>query len=127
MKNNESMEMYLETIYTLGKKNSTVHAIDVATALNYSKPSVSRAMKLLQSNNYITLNNSMDISLTEEGLAKAKKVYERHVVLTKTFINLGAPKELAEEDACRIEHFISDEMFEIIKGHLKEGEIENDN
>lgn len=118
MKNNESIEMYLETIFTLCKESNNVHAIDVANALGYSKPSVSRAMKILQNNEYITINSNGAITLTDIGLERAKKVYERHIVLTKIFMDFGAPRALAEEDACRIEHFISDEMFAIIKKHI---------
>ncbi len=118
MKNNESMEMYLETILTLSSGSKNVHAIDVATEMNFSKPSVSRAMKLLKQNNYIEIDRGGAITLTELGRARAAKVYERHCILTKTFEMLGAPAKLAEEDACRIEHYISDELFDIIKKHV---------
>lgn len=118
MKNNESMEMYLETIYTLSLTSSNIHAIDICKALNYSKPSVSRAVKLLVSNEYILVNKDGVIELTDKGLEKAKDVYERHNVFTKLFMSYGAPRELAEEDACRVEHYISAEMFEIIKSKI---------
>lgn len=115
---NESMEMYLETIYTLQNSGKTVHAIDIANELNYSKPSVSRAMKLLVSNNYITINQQQDILLTEEGYNLAKSVYEKHTILTNFFMSVGADKALAEENACRIEHVITDELFLIIKNKM---------
>ena len=115
MKIRESEEMYLETILLLHKQKSSVHAIDIAGELGFSKPSVSRAVGLLEKNGYITRNTSGEIMLTEAGLKKATDIYERHRVITALLEKAGANKELAEENACRIEHVISDEMFEILK------------
>ena len=109
MRTHESEEMYLETIYLLKKSRGTVRSVDVVEELGYAKSSVSRGVNLLQKRGYI------DIEFTEEGLRKAESVYERHRVLTAALMKLGAGRELAENDACRIEHIISPEMFEIIK------------
>lgn len=119
MKNNESMEMYLETILKLAETSNNVHSIDVANEMNFSKPSVSRAMKLLKEQDFIKIDKSGAITLTEAGKERAAKVYERHCILTKIFEILGAPAKLAETDACRIEHYISDELFQIIKKHVE--------
>lgn len=115
MKTRESEEMYLETILLLREQKSAVHAIDIAGELGFSKPSVSRAVGLLEKNGYITRNVSGEILLTESGLKKATDIYERHRVITALLEKTGANKELAEENACRIEHVISVEMFEILK------------
>ena len=117
---NESEEMYLETIYILGKKHCSVRAIDIATELNYTKASVSVALKKLEQANYITRNNQGEISLTEKGLSKANNIYARHSIITNLLMKVGAPKEIAEDNACRIEHVISDEMFEILKKYVGE-------
>lgn len=119
MKYRESEEMYLETILLLKKQKSAVHAIDIAGELGFSKPSVSRAVGLLEKNGYITRTPSGEISLTDAGLQKATDIYERHRVITQLLIKTGADKELAEENACRIEHVISPEMFEILKKFLE--------
>lgn len=118
MKNNESMEMYLETIYLLVKSGKKVHSIDVANAMGYSKPSISRAMRLLEKDNYIIFHQDGQLELTESGYAKASQVYEKHTILTKFFVSLGASSELAEDNACRIEHIISEELFLIIKNKV---------
>ena len=118
MKLQESGEMYLETIYLLQSKNPFVRSIDVATEMNFSKPSISRAMGILRDNGYITMGSDGKISLTDEGLRIAKKTYERHEVLTKAFICLGVDPKVAEDDACRVEHVISDETFDAIKKNL---------
>lgn len=115
MKTRESEEMYLETILLLREQKSAVHAIDIAGELGFSKPSVSRAVGLLEKNGYITRTPSGEILLTESGLKKATNIYERHRVITALLERTGADKELAEENACRIEHVISEEMFEILK------------
>lgn len=115
MKTHESEEMYLETILLLREQKSAVHAIDIAGELGFSKPSVSRAVGLLEKNGYITRTPSGEILLTESGLKKATDIYERHRVITALLERTGADKELAEENACRIEHVISEEMFEILK------------
>ncbi len=115
MKTHESEEMYLETILLLREQKSAVHAIDIAGELGFSKPSVSRAVGLLEKNGYITRTSSGEILLTESGLKKATDIYERHRVITALLERTGADKELAEENACRIEHVISEEMFKILK------------
>ena len=112
--------MYLETIYILSKKQENVRSIDIARKMNFSKPSVSRAVKNLQSENYIDIDSNGFITLTSNGLAIAKKIYERHEVFTQILVSLGVDPEIAEEDACRIEHVVSDETFRVIKKHLKE-------
>lgn len=120
MKNNESMEMYLETIYLISKRGVKVHSIDVATEMGYSKPSISRAMKLLEKKEYIIFHQDGELELTDLGLKRAKEVYEKHIILTDFFVNLGASKKIAEDNACRIEHIISNELFEIIKEKIKD-------
>ena len=114
----ESGEMYLETIYVLSQNSSTVRAIDVGEQMGFSKPSVSRAVGILKKDGLIYIDDQGFIKLTEEGGAKAKSIYERHVVLTKLFINLGVDEETAANDACRIEHYMSDKTFEAIKAHM---------
>ena len=115
MKLQESAENYLETIFFLEKKLNRVRSIDIANELNYSKPSVSIAMKNLKNNEYIEIDKDGFILLTEKGLNVAKKMYERHVLLSKWLISLGVNPDIATEDACRIEHVISSESFEAIK------------
>ena len=116
----ESAEMYLETIYILSKENEYVRSIDIAKKMNFSKPSVSRAMKNLSNEDYISIDGNGYITLLDKGLKIAKKIYERHDVLTKYFIKLGINPKVAEDDACRIEHVISDETFNAIKNLIKE-------
>ena len=111
----ESGEMYLETIYILLKENPTVRAIDVGEHMGFSKPSVSRAMGLLRDSGYITTDGSGYISLTDSGRQIAEKIYERHTLLTEMFVSLGVARETAAEDACKIEHVISQESFEAMK------------
>ena len=115
----ESGEMYLETIYILSKKNGYVRAIDVSEYMGFSKPSVSRAMGLLKTGGYVTADEHGCLSLTDVGLETAEKIYERHTVLTDLLVRLGVDEETAAEDACRIEHVISDKSFQAIKGHVK--------
>lgn len=115
---NESREMYLESIYVLCKKNSAVRSIDVAEYMNYSKPSVSRAVGLLKSQNLISVDDEGYITLTAAGVENAQKIYERHTVLSRALAMLGVDEETAAEDACRIEHVISDPSFEAIKKHI---------
>ena len=114
----ESGEMYLETIYILSNELENVRSLDVARYMKFSKPSVSRAMGLLRNSRYIAVDEKGYISLTNSGLEIAEKIYERHVVLTKLLTDIGVSPETASEDACRIEHVISDESFEAIKSHL---------
>lgn len=115
MKIHESAENYLETILVLRKRNGNVRAIDIANELEFSKPSVSVAMKNLRNNGYIQVDDAGSITLTQEGLQIAQSVYEKHTILTACFVALGVPQEIAAEDACRIEHVLSPESFEAIK------------
>ena len=111
----ESGEMYLESIYVLSQKLNGVHSIDISEYMGYSKPSVSRAVGLLKNGGYIRIDEDNHITLTESGLEIARKIYERHTVLTELLVKLGVSKETAAEDACKLEHAISDESFEAIK------------
>ena len=106
----ESAEMYLETIYTLSLKQTNVRSVDVAEALNYSRPSVSRAVGLLKKDGYLLMDEEGFLTLTEEGRALAEQIYERHTVLTAALEALGVDKETAAEDACKIEHDIDDDV-----------------
>lgn len=112
--------MYLETIYVLSQKIGSVRSLDVAEYMNYSKPSISRAMGLLKNGNYILIDAGGYITLTESGLEIAKKIYERHTVITRLLMMLGVDEETAAEDACKIEHDISEKSFEAIKNHAAE-------
>ena len=116
----ESGEMYLETIYILSQNHSSVRSIDVAEAMGYSKPSVSRALGLLKKNDYAETDTAGNITLTKEGKKIAKDIYERHTVLSTMFRRLGVDEKTAVEDACRVEHYISDKTFKAIKKHLKD-------
>ena len=113
----ESGEMYLETIYVLSKKNSSVRSINVCEYMGFSKPSVSRAVNMLKDKGYLTIADDGTLSLTKSGLTTAKKIYERHTLLTNFFIRLGVSEETALDDACKIEHYLSDETFTAIKKH----------
>ena len=115
----ESGEMYLETIYILSQESNSVRAIDIGEYMGFSKPSVSRALGLLKDEGLIKKDSDSHIILTQAGEILAKRIYERHTVLTKLFINLGVDKETATEDACRIEHYIRDTTFDAIKAHMK--------
>ena len=115
----ESGEMYLETIYILSQKSSSVRAIDVGEQMGFSKPSVSRAIGLLKKEGFVETDDLGYLKLTQKGDEKAKSIYDRHTVLTKLLINLGVSEETAANDACRIEHYISDETFNAIKAHMK--------
>ena len=119
MSMHESAEMYLETIYTLSLNSTSVRSIDVAEALTYSRPSVSRAVGLLKKDGYLLMDEEGFLTLTEEGRALAERIYERHTVLTAALEALGVDKETAAKDACKIEHDISDRTFEAIKAHMK--------
>ncbi len=118
MKMQESGEMYLETIYILSQEKEFVRSLDVAEHMNYSKPSVSRAVGLLKSSGYLLVDGNGHLALTESGRAIAAKIYERHTVLTKMFVDIGVDEKTATDDACRIEHYISDTSFNAIKKHL---------
>ena len=114
----ESGEMYLETIYILTQRSDSVRSIDVGEYMGYSKPSVSRAVGLLKKDGYIVIDEKGYINLTETGRQKAEQIYERHLILTSLFQNLGVDEEIASEDACRIEHYLSDKTFNAIKAHM---------
>ena len=111
----ESGEMYLETIYVLSKKSGTVRSIDICEQMGYSKPSISRAIGILKKGGYITVDRSGFISLTPSGETLAEKIYERHTIITDFLVNLGVERERASEDACKMEHILSDDSFEAIK------------
>jgi len=111
----ESAEMYLETIYQLSRKQTSVRSIDIAEAMGYSKPSISRAVGLLKNDGYLLVDKDGFLTLTEEGTVIAEKIYERHTVLSAALIALGVDRETAAEDACKIEHVISDSTFTAIK------------
>ncbi len=114
----ESGEMYLEAILVLSQKSGFVRSVDVGEYLGYSKPSVSRAMGLLRRGELIEVEKDGGLRLTEAGRTIAEKIYERHTVLSHVLMLLGVPEETAVKDACKIEHDISDESFEVIKQHL---------
>lgn len=114
----ESGENYLETLLRLKQKMGAVRSIDLAAELGYSKPSISRAVSVLKSNGFITVDAEGHLEFTDEGLARANEVYEKHRILTRFLCSLGVPEEAAEQDACRIEHVISDESFAVIKNSL---------
>ncbi len=115
----ESGEMYLETIYVLSQRSSAVRGIDIGEELGYSKPSVSRALGVLKDEGLVKKDEDGFIKLTEAGEILAKRIYERHSVLTKLLIGLGVDEKTAAEDACRVEHYISDTTFDAIKAHMK--------
>ena len=115
----ESGEMYLETIYILCKSKSLVRSIDVAEYMNFSRASVSRGIGLLKKQDFIMMDRDGYITLTEKGLKTAEKIYERHTVISKMLMLMGIDEKTATEDACRIEHVISDETFEALKQHAE--------
>ncbi|MBQ9609218.1 MAG: metal-dependent transcriptional regulator [Lachnospiraceae bacterium] len=117
MKIQESAEDYLEAILIIGEKKEFVRAIDIVNHLGISKPSVSVYLKNLRENGYVTVNDKGHLSLTDEGMKIAVKIYERHKILSAILIALGVQEETAFKDACKIEHDLSDETFEIIKKH----------
>lgn len=119
----ESGQMYLETILILSKKSNSVRSIDISEYMSFSKPSVSRAVNLLKDGGYILISKEGYITLTASGREIAEKIYERHTILTKCLIALGVSEETAAEDACKIEHDISDETFSAIKSHVIKNSI----
>ncbi|MGI6122944.1 MAG: metal-dependent transcriptional regulator [Acetivibrionales bacterium] len=119
MQVNESIENYLEMILILHKKKGYARSIDIATELGVTKPSVSHAMKLLRENKYIVMNPDGAITLTKAGLEIAERMYDRHKMLAKFLMSLGVDEETAFNDACKIEHDISDKSFEAICRHIK--------
>lgn len=118
MRLQESGEMYLETIYILLQANPSVRSIDVAAQMGYSKPSISRAIGILRQGGYLTVDENGFLNLTPLGLTTAAKVYERHTVLTALLKRLGVEETAAAEDACKIEHVISDTTFDAIKKYM---------
>lgn len=118
MRSYESREMYLENILILTKTQPDLHAIDIAMHMGYTKPSISRAMSRLKQEGLINIDELDHISLTESGRAIAEKIYERHTILSATLEMLGVDKATADEDACRMEHAMSDVTFEAIKRHM---------
>ena len=116
----ESAEMYLETIYQLSRERNTVRSVDVAETMGYSKPSVSRAVGLLKKGGYLLMEKDGSLTLTETGLQTARSIFERHTILTNLLTRLGVDPEIAAEDACKMEHVISDDTFEAIKRHILE-------
>lgn len=119
LKIHESAENYLETILMLSQKQSFVRSIDIANELNFSKPSVSVAMKNLRASGHILVNDNGHISLTESGREIAETMYERHTTISTWLMRLGVSEKIALEDACRIEHVISSESFDAIKAHIE--------
>ncbi len=122
----ESGEMYLESIYVLLKENEHVRSIDLAEHMGFSKPSVSRAVGILKSGGFLSVDENGHLILTDIGLTAAKKIYERHKIITDLLIRLGVDSETAAADACKIEHVISDASFEAVKRHMGETN-KNDN
>lgn len=122
----ESGEMYLETILILGQRKNLVRAVDVATEMGLSKPSVSRALVKLKSDACIIVDENGHIAFTEKGRAIAEKIYERHRVLTEILMAIGVDREIAAKDACKMEHDISDETFDAMKRHLKDKQERHD-
>ncbi|MFR5833244.1 MAG: metal-dependent transcriptional regulator [Acutalibacteraceae bacterium] len=121
MRTHESEEMYLETILLMKRQKANVRSVDVVEALDYAKSSVSRAVNLLVKKGYITIDRiDGNINFTEAGRKKAENIYERHEMLTAVLEKIGADKELAEENACRIEHVVSEELLEVIRKYLAE-------
>ena len=114
----ESGEMYLETIYVLSQSRTNVRAIDIGEEMGYSRPSVSRALHVLKDEGLVKNDEYGFVKLTEAGKVLAKRIYERHTVLTQLLKNIGVDDKIAAEDACRIEHYISDETFDAIKAHM---------
>ncbi len=121
----ESGEMYLETIYVLSQSHTNVRAIDIGEELGYSRPSVSRAMRLLKDEGLVKNDEYGFVKLTEAGKILAKRIYERHTVLSKLLMDIGVDEKIAAEDACRIEHYISDETFDAIKAHIAKSNTSN--
>lgn len=119
MNSKESSEMYLESIYVLSQRSDSVRKIDVSRYMNFAKPSITRGISLLEKDGLVSVDTVGNITLTDEGKKQAKRIYERHTVLTKMFVNLGVDEKTASEDACRVEHYISDKTFNAIKKHFK--------
>jgi len=116
----ESAEDYLESILVLQNKNASVHSIDIVNDLGYSRPSVSIAMKKLRESGHIEMAPDGEITLTESGYEIASSVYERHTTLKKLFMSIGIPEAIADEDACKVEHDLSETTFRMIRKHMRE-------
>lgn len=116
----EAIENYLETIYILSQQKSEVHAIDICAHLSYSRPTVSIVLGKLRDAGLVTVNEDNHIYLTDEGLAIAKHMFERHELLTQLFVSLGVSRETAQHDACKIEHDLSEETFDALKKHFEQ-------
>ena len=116
----ESGEMYLETIYVLYQKQQNVRSIDVAEEMGFSKPSVSRGVSILKRDGYLTVDEKGYLELTDAGTDLAMKIYERHIIITKALVLLGVDEQTAAQDACKMEHVISDKTLEAFKKHLNE-------
>ena len=119
MRLQESGQMYLETIYVLSKEKPSVHSIDVSEYMGYSKPSVSRAIGILKSGGYVEMAEDGSLTLTESGLTVAEQIYERHTILTECLVRLGVDRETAAEDACKMEHVISDQSMAALKRFIE--------
>ena len=115
----ESGEMYLETILILSRRGGCVRSVDISEYMGYSKPSVSRAVGLLKSGNYIVIDDDGHITLTDAGLKTAEKIMRRHELLTELLVSLGVDRKVAAADACKMEHVISDETYEAIHNHMQ--------
>ncbi len=122
----ESGEMYLETILILSQKKNAVRSIDVAEYMSFSKPSVSRAVGLLRDGGYIKVDGRGQLTLTDSGREVAERIYERHRLISEILMRLGVDEKTATEDACKMEHYISDTSFAAIKTHLKEHPLPQD-
>ena len=116
----ESGEMYLESIYVLTKTKKAVRSVDISEYMGYSKPSVSRAVGLLKKGGYIVSDDDGYLTLTDAGIISAKRIYERHEIITNFLVKLGVDNKTAVDDACRIEHVISDRSFDAMKRYLEE-------
>ena len=116
----ESGQMYLETIYILSQKSTYVRAIDVGEQLGFSKPSVSRALSILKRDGHVSVDDSGAITQTESGLAIAQTMYTRHTILSQMLMKLGVDEKTATEDACRIEHVISEKSFSAVRAHMEQ-------
>ena len=115
----ESGEMYLESILVLSRQGKTIRAIDLCEYMGYSKPSVSRALGILKKSGHVTVDKNGHLALTDEGIIVAEKIYERHKILTEFLVKIGVSTDTASDDACKIEHHISDESLEAIKKMLE--------
>ena len=123
----ESGQMYLETILVLSRQREAVRSIDIADSMGFSRPSVSRAVNLLKDDGFLSIAKNGHITLTENGLNVAEKIYERHTLLTELFVRLGVDRETAMADACKIEHDLSDATFAALKRHAETQRIKQKN